>query len=419
MFCLARPILAQSIPQQESGQRLKARITRLVSPEFAGRAFKSEGGRKAADFIAAQFRDAGLKPVTGATYLQPITGGGQNVIGLIEGKQHQDEFILVGAHYDGFGGAFPGAMDNAAGVAAMIEAAMLLAKNPPARSVLFIAFDGGEQNNAGARFYSGRPLVAMEKTLAAVSLAGFGGGFGEQLLDSLYIFGSEVSQQISQSITKHKLGTSHLALLGGDTPSFIGAEHYKFAMQQIPAITITNGLHYAYHTKADTANRINFPALEKLIPTLADVIAEIANISGGIERQAVPAYDADEASEWLRLLTALRENVIKTSANNAGLAQVDDVLMELKRFKGRAVTDPKAREAVILRAASICFYIANPNGVEYNSLHSAARRSEQRGDRRQAIAAYQKLLQYIETEYRRDDQTVNNIRERLKTLSAK
>ncbi len=369
----------------------------------------AEGAQKA-DYIANQFREAGLKLMTGAS---------PNVAALIEGKSRKDEFVIVGAHYDGFGSGFVGAMDNAAGVAVMIEVARLLVKAPPQRSALFIAFDGGEQNNSGAKLYAERPLVPLDKTVAAINLTGFGAGFGDQLLETLYVVGAEFSPQLAAAVTKHKRGEAYLAMLGDDVTRFAGAEHLRFRLGQIPAISITNGIHYAYHSKADVAGRINFAALEKHVATLTKLVAEIANAPGKIERTAQPSYDADEASEWARLLTALRENVVKTAANNAAQAQIDDVLLELKRFKGRAVQEVKAREAVILRAASLCFYIANPNGVEYNSLLNAARNAEQSGTRQQAIAAYQKLLKFIEDEYRRDDQTVNEIRQRLAKLNGK
>ena len=215
------------------------------------------------------------------------------------------------------------------------------------------------------------------------------------------------------------IGGASLTMFGDDVTRFIGTEHLRFKLGQIPAVTITNGMHYAYHSKADVPARINFPALEKHPAMLAKLVAEIANTPGKIERAQQPSYDADETSEWLRLLTALRENVLKTAANNAGQSHIDDTLLELRRFKGRAVNDSKAREAVILRAASICFYIANPNGVELNSLLDAARNAEQSGNRQQATAAYQKLLKFIEEEYRRDEQTVNEIRQRLAKLSVR
>lgn len=403
LFAVCSSALAQS-------SNVEAVTKKLASAEFAGRTSKSEGAKKAADFIASQFRDAGLKLLPSAA---------PNVAGVIEGKERKDEFVLVSAHYDGFGGAFAGAMDNAAGVAVMIEVAKLLGKTPPQRSVLFIAVDGGEQNNSGAKLYAERPLVPLDKIVVAINLTGFGGGFGEHFYETLFIIGAEFSPQLAEAVTKQKRGGASLTMFGDDVTRFIGTEHFRFKLGQVPAITITNGIHYAYHSKADVPARINFSALEKHPAMLAKLIAEIANTPGKIEPSAQPSYDIDETSEWLRLLTALRENVLKTTANNAGQQHIDDSLLELKRFKGRAVNDPKAREAVILRAASICFYIANPNGVEYNSLLDAARNAEQSGQRQQAIAAYQKLLKFIEDEYRRDDQTTTEIRQRLAKLSAR
>lgn len=402
LFAICSSALAQS-------STIETVSRKLASAEFTGRASKSEGGQKAADFITNQFHDAGLKLLPGAA---------PNVAGLIEGKERKDEVVLLSAHYDGFGGAFAGAMDNAAGVAVLIETAKLLAKTPPQRSVLFIAFDGGEQNNSGAKLYLNRPLVPLDKTVAAINLSGFGGGFGEHFYETLYIIGAEFSPQLAEAVAKQKRGGVPVTMFGDDVTRFIGTEHWHFKFAQVPTISLTNGMHYAYHSKADVPGRINFAALEKHPAMLAKLLAEIANTPGKIERVQQPSYDADEVSEWMRLLTALRENVLKTAANNAGQQHIDDVLLELKRFKGRAVNDPKAREAVILRAASICFYIANPNGVEYNSLLDAARNAEQ-GGQRQAIPAYQKLLKFLEEEYRRDDQTMNEVRQKLAKLGAK
>jgi len=340
---------------------------------------------------------------------------------MIEGKgaRLKGEFVIVGAHYDAFSPPFYGAMDNAAGIAVMIEIASILAKNPPQRSLLFIAFDGGEQNNAGAKFYAEHPIVPLDKTAAMINLSGFGGGMSERLHETLYVIGSEFSPQLREAASKHKRGEAHLAMVGRDVMRWLGGEHFLFTLKQTPTITITNGVHYSYHSKADTPDRINYAALEKHITALTQVIAEIANTPGKIEKSPEPVFDKDEPMEWHRVLTALRENVLKTPENSAGQAQIDDVLLELKRHQGRAAQDPKAREAVILRAANIAFYIANPNGVEYNSLLDRARNYEESGKLQQAITAYQKLLKFIEEEYRRDDRTVGQIRARLTKLSGK
>jgi len=425
----AGPIHALLQTTRPDRQRIEAIIRKLTVPEFNGRAFKTEGGFKAAGYIAKLFSEVGLrfvqKPeapiVTRSSYLSLFPGGGAIVFGMIEGRDAglKNEYVIVGAHYDGFGEGFVGAMDNAAGVAVMIEIARALAKNPPQRSVLFIAFDGGEQQQARANFYAEHPIIPPDTTAAMINLSGFGGGMSEQLYETLYVIGSESSPQLREAVGKHKRGEAHLAMVGRDVMRWPGGEHFLFTLKQTPTITITNGVHYSQHSKADTPDRINYAALEKHVAALTKVIAEVANTPGKVEKSPEPVFDKDEPMEWHRVLTALRENVLKTPENDAGQARIDDVLLELKRHQGRAAQDPKAREAVILRAANIAFYIANPNGVEYNSLLNQARNYEESGQRQQAIAAYRKLLKFIEEEYRRDDQTVGEIRARLLKLSGK
>jgi len=403
-------------------QRIETVTRKLTAPEFNGRAYKTDGGRKAAEYIASLFRDAGLKTPAGrGDFIQSIAGSGQNVIGVIVGSDAalKNEYVLVGAHYDAFGNQFSGAMDNAAGVAVMIEIARAMTKNPPQRSLLFIAFDGGEQQQAGANYYAEHPIAPLEKTSAMINLSGFGGGMSEQLYETLYVIGAEDSSQLRDAVGKHKRGEAHLALVGRDVMRWPGGEHFLFTLKQTPTITITNGVHYAYHSKDDTPSRINYAALEKHAAALTKVVAEIAGTPGRIEKLPEPVFDKDEPMEWHRVLTAVREAVIKMPGNDAGQAQIDDVLFELKRHQGRAVQDPKAREAVILRAANIVFYIVNPDGVKYNSLLDAARIHEQNGERQEAIAAYQRLLKFIEEESRRDDKTVSEIRARLSKLSGK
>jgi hypothetical protein len=432
VLCLAtfaQPIHETSRSLPTDRQRIEAITRKLTAPEFNGRAFKTEGGLKAAGYIDNLFSEAGLrfvqKPeapvVTRSSYLSLSPGAGAIVFGLVEGRDPalKNEYVIVGAHYDGFGEGFVGAMDNAAGVAAMIEVARAMAKNPPRRSVLFIAFDGGEQNNVRANFYAGHPIVPLDKTAAMINLSGFGGGMSERLHETLYVIGSESSPQLRSAVNKHKRGEAHLAMVGRDVMRWPGGEHFLFTLKQTPTITITNGLHYSYHSKADTPDRINFAALEKHVTALTKVITEIADTPGRIEKSSAPVFDQDEAMEWVRVLTALRENVLKTPENIPGQAQIDDVLLELKRHQNRPVQDPKAREAVILRAANIAFYIANPNGVEFNSLSDKARNYEEGGQRQQAISAYQKLLKFIEEEYRRDDKTVGEIHARLTKLQSR
>ena len=78
----------------------------------------------------------------------------QNVVGLLPGTDAtlKNEYVVLSAHLDHVGagqqingdGIYNGAMDNASGVATLIEAAMALAKTPLRRSVLFVAVTAEE-----------------------------------------------------------------------------------------------------------------------------------------------------------------------------------------------------------------------------------------------------------------------------------
>ncbi|MDX2029901.1 MAG: M28 family peptidase [Blastocatellia bacterium] len=395
LFCLFL------FPQPTAG-RIETITRRLTSPEFNGRAFRSEGGRKAAEYIAAQFRESGLSSVQ----LQPIAGAGQNVIGIIEGRR-KDEYVLLGAHYDAFGGPFTGARDGAAPVAAMIEAARLAATGKPERSLVFVAFDGDEQRQAGLQAWLSRPPVPLEKTIAALNLHNLGSGMGEKQPETLYVTGAEFSPQLREAVVALRNSEAHLALLGTDVMEWPGNDHARFAMKEIPTLSITNGVHYSFHSRHDTPHRIDFPALDKHAATLARLLLGIAAATKRIERQTAPAYDADESAEWQRLLTALREQVLKTPENQAGQARIDDTLFELKRLQGRPVQDPKARDAVLRPAANLCMFMAHPAGVDYLNLHNRARNDNTRD-------AWQRLLKFVEEEYRLDDQTTADIRARAR-----
>ncbi len=94
-----------------------------------------------------------------------------NVAGLLRGSDpsRRDEFVVLSAHLDHLGIGTPvrgdsiynGAMDNASGVAAMLEVASRLRASGerPARSLLFVAVTGEEKGELGSRYFAAHPPV--------------------------------------------------------------------------------------------------------------------------------------------------------------------------------------------------------------------------------------------------------------------
>lgn len=101
--------------------------------------------------------------------------GTQNILGYIKGKQQPDSFIVITAHYDHLGmmgkdAIFPGANDNASGVAMMLDMARHYALNPPSWSVLFIAFAGEEIGLAGSYYFVQNPVIPLKQMCLLLNL---------------------------------------------------------------------------------------------------------------------------------------------------------------------------------------------------------------------------------------------------------
>ncbi len=107
-----------------------------------------------------------------------------NVIGVIPGSDPQlkEEVIMVGAHLDGqgnLGHLFPGALDNASGVADIMAAARALAQLPaPKRTIAFFFIGAEEKGLLGALEYAKEPLFPKEKTVCYINLDMVGNGSG-------------------------------------------------------------------------------------------------------------------------------------------------------------------------------------------------------------------------------------------------
>jgi Zn-dependent M28 family amino/carboxypeptidase len=104
----------------------------------------------------------------------------KNVIGVLEGSEMADEYVIFTAHWDHLGIGEPqngdkiynGAVDNASGVALMMEIARAGAKAPmrPKRSIVFMAVTGEEQGLLGSDYYAENPVFPLNKTVANINI---------------------------------------------------------------------------------------------------------------------------------------------------------------------------------------------------------------------------------------------------------
>ena len=133
----------------------------------------------------AQSRD--FKPVklAGATFsasyqVRRQTIRSKNVLGRLPGTSHPGETIMYGAHWDHLGVGAPdakgdsiynGAVDNATGVAAVLELARLFAASPRTRrSVVFAFWTAEEKGLLGSEYYASNPVYPLDKTVAGFNI---------------------------------------------------------------------------------------------------------------------------------------------------------------------------------------------------------------------------------------------------------
>ena len=113
--------------------------------QFDGRQAGTPNERAAADYIIDRMRRAGLTPVE-----QPF-GGGTNVYAIVRGAS--DDAIVLGAHFDHLGHGYPGADDNASGVAVVLAVAEALATRHLERTIVIACFSAEEDGLAGSEYF--------------------------------------------------------------------------------------------------------------------------------------------------------------------------------------------------------------------------------------------------------------------------
>ena len=108
-----------------------------------------------------------------------------NVLGILKGEDQSlaKEALLIGSHLDHVGiqgeaVTFPGAQDDASGVAAMLEIAREMANQRPARSVIFAAFCAEESGLKGSKYYVANPIWPLADTRFMLNLDCMAAGDG-------------------------------------------------------------------------------------------------------------------------------------------------------------------------------------------------------------------------------------------------
>jgi Zn-dependent M28 family amino/carboxypeptidase len=188
----------------------------------------------------------------------------RNVIGYLPGSKKNAKTIVFSAHYDHLGRMgretyFPGANDNASGIAMLIYLANYLKKNPAKFNLVFIAFAGEEAGLLGSEFFVSNPLIKLQDIRFLINLDIMGSGEDGITAVNGTLFEKEFL--LLQSINKKQKALPVIKKRGPAANS----DHYFFTEVGVPAFFIyTMGLNKNYHDIYDTYANLSFEAFEKI-----------------------------------------------------------------------------------------------------------------------------------------------------------
>ena len=231
----------------------------------------------------------------------------KNIVGKIEGADaaKSPRYLIYSAHWDHLGidpnregdRVYHGAIDNASGVAALLETARAFKalKTPPKATILFIATTAEEKGLLGARYYAENPLYPIARTLADLNYDGVG-VWGKTR--DLQLVGD--GKSTLEDALRNRLRKSNRSLIAEDDPEkgmFYRNDSFEFSRVGVPSIWYKSGIDIIGKPKGfGVAKREEYTARNYHKP--ADVMSSEWNLAGA----------AEDVGEFVRLGYEIAQN---------------------------------------------------------------------------------------------------------------
>jgi hypothetical protein len=271
-----------------SADRLRATVAYLASEALRGRDNATPGSALAQDFLVGELKGfaRGLDARRGGddAYRQPFREAGEsgtNLLAILPGRERADEYVLLGAHYDHLGTRSaadgrcnlanppggrpcPGATDNAAGVAALLEIgrAVRALPVPPRRSIVLALWDAEEDGLLGSQYYVDHPVVPLGKTVASIHFDIQGADLLPSLAEVSFAVGAEsgggrLEGAVRNAARKEALDLQVMSTAFGQLRS----DATSFLVRLVPTVLFSDATGACYHTVGDDLGAVNFPKL--------------------------------------------------------------------------------------------------------------------------------------------------------------
>ncbi len=296
---LAALLLAVSscYSQNISEKNLRKHVAYLASDKLQGRGTGTAAERKAAEYIAKQFKKAGLSPKGDQDswfhefgFKKPTDPHGgssenapqiysRNVVGYLDNGAAAT--IVIGAHYDHLGLGYDhnsleansegkihnGADDNASGTSGVIELARYFAQNgvKEQHNFLFICFSGEELGLIGSKKFTDYPTIDLSTVDFMLNMDMIGRLNAEK---KLVVGGVGTAPDFVPMVKSLSTDLSIKLDSAGIGPS----DHTSFYLKNIPVLFFFTGQHSDYHKPSDDTELVNFAGEKQVLDVAVQAI---------------------------------------------------------------------------------------------------------------------------------------------------
>jgi aminopeptidase-like protein len=264
--------------------RMKEAVVFLASDSLAGRPSGTVFEEHTANWIIEQLNRSSLNASStpfDVPFKQDILHC-QNVVGHIDNGA--DSTIILTAHYDHLGtgsgksleivkkGVHHGADDNASGVAVMLQLAHWLANDslaPSKYNYQFVALSAHEIGLFGSKNYVQSELFQSLNVKLVINLDMV--GRLDHVENKVRVSYCNTTAQLKSILTSNAISSIKISF--DDEHSIIN-DLTTFCDKNVPAISLTTGTHDDYHRLGDTADKLNYEGMEKVLNLLKTIVTK-------------------------------------------------------------------------------------------------------------------------------------------------
>lgn len=251
-----------------------------------------------------------------ATSVEYVLGDDRNVLGGFPPAGEEEEYVVIGAHYDhiGRGGesslsgkaagaeVHNGADDNASGTAAVLELAAAFARErddyPEAfrRGVIFALWGGEEIGLTGSSRFVKEPPVPLESIVAYVNFDMVG-----RLKDNRLMLQGVGSSPLWRKLAERRNVRAGFQLVLQEDP-YLPTDVTSFYPKEVPVLNFFTGSHEDYHRPTDTPEKLDYRGLDRVTRLARGIILDLVRTPEPPEYSRVKRSDSGGgARERLRV----------------------------------------------------------------------------------------------------------------------